>query len=219
MTPTASNPLTARYASALAYAAFVHATQVRKGTSIPYLSHLLAVSSLVLEAGGDEDLAIAALLHDAAEDQGGAARLVDIHERFGARVAEVVERCSDSLAADPATKPPWTVRKARYIAEVRASQDAGYLLVTTADKLHNARAILADLRVQGRRLWTRFLGEDEAGAEKTVAQIIGYYAALAEALGRKPGAHGPMARELLVTVQRIEAEAGVGRDVGFVEGE
>lgn len=141
--------LTDRYTQALVYAAEIHAAQTRKGPAgIPYISHLLAASSLVIEAGGDEDEAIAALLHDAAEDQGGVPRLADISERFGPRVAGIVRECSDSLEQDPSVKAPWRERKIAHLRHV-AEASSSAVLVTAADKLHNARSLVSDLRETG----------------------------------------------------------------------
>jgi (p)ppGpp synthase/HD superfamily hydrolase len=139
--------LTDRFDRALLYATHVHGGQVRKGTWTPYVAHLLAVSATVLEYGGDEDLAIAALLHDSVEDQGGKARLDDVRNRFGDRVARVVAACSDSLAdtAKGERKADWQKRKEAYIAHLDAADD-DVLRVSLADKIHNARAILRDLR-------------------------------------------------------------------------
>ena len=147
--------LTQRYADAVAYASALHANQVRKSTTIPYISHLLGVSSLVLEAGGDEDMAIAALLHDGPEDQGGQATLNEIRERFGDRVAHIVEGCSDSLSEDPNNKAPWKERKERYLAHLKDADD-DTLTVSLADKLHNARSIVSDLMITGPSTWDRF---------------------------------------------------------------
>jgi (p)ppGpp synthase/HD superfamily hydrolase len=132
---------------------------MRKGTSTPYIAHLLAVAATVLEYGGDEDLAIAALLHDSAEDQGGRARLEDVRNRFGDRVAHVVAACSDSLAdtAKGEQKADWQKRKEAYLAHLdSATEDV--LRVSLADKVHNARAILRDLRKAdvGESIWSRF---------------------------------------------------------------
>lgn len=147
--------LGARFADAVGYAASVHATQSRKGTDIPYVAHLLGVSSLVLEAGGDEDVAIAALLHDAAEDHGGEARLTEIRDRYGARVAAVVRECSDSLGADGAPKDDWETRKRAHLAHLpTASDDA--MTVWLADKVHNGRAIVTDVLVGGPDAMRRF---------------------------------------------------------------
>jgi (p)ppGpp synthase/HD superfamily hydrolase len=198
--------LTNRFTLAVDYAAIVHAGQVRKGTDIPYLSHLLAVAGLVLEHGGDEDLAIAGLLHDAAEDQGGRARLADIRMRFGERVAGIVAACSDSLSADADRKAPWVERKRDYLDHLRAAADSGYLLVSCADKLHNARAIVQDLRTHGKRLWPRFTDK----GDKSEAQIVGYYAALADAFDAVlPERLRPLARELRLTVEQLLAESGI----------
>jgi hypothetical protein len=143
--------LSARFREALWFAAFLHADQVRKGTDIPYVAHLLAVAALVLEHGGDEDQAIAALLHDSAEDQGGTQILDQIRNRFGVKVASIVEACSDTTETP---KPPWRDRKERYIEHLAdASEDV--LLISLADKVHNAKAILSDYKKIGDDLWDR----------------------------------------------------------------
>jgi GTP pyrophosphokinase len=149
--------LSDRFYAALDYAARLHAGQARKGTRIPYVSHLLAVSSLVLEHGGDEDEAIAALLHDAVEDQGGAATALDIRKRFGDRVADIVLGCTD---ADTQPKPPWRPRKEEYLDRLRQASGS-VVLVVAADKLHNARSILVEYRRSGEELWSRFGGGRE----------------------------------------------------------
>ncbi len=146
-----------RFLEAVHLAARLHANQVRKGTAIPYLAHLLAVTAIVLEAGGNEDEAIAALLHDAVEDQGGAPVLADIRQGFGNEVAEIVEGCTDAYG-EP--KPPWRERKEAYIKHL-ANVSPSVLLVSVADKTHNARAILADYRNIGEDLWERFRGGKE----------------------------------------------------------
>jgi (p)ppGpp synthase/HD superfamily hydrolase len=167
--------LTDRFDRALLYATHVHGGQVRKGTSTPYIAHLLAVAATVLEYGGDEDLAIAALLHDSAEDQGGTARLDDVRNRFGKRVARIVEACSDSLAdtAKGERKADWQERKERYLAHLQKADD-DILRVSLADKVHNARSILRDLRKAkiGAKVWARF----SQPKEKT----LWYYRSLAD---------------------------------------
>src|SRR6266566_2943882 len=139
--------LTDRFDRALLYATHVHGGQVRKGTSIPYVAHLLTVAATVLEYGGSEDMAIAALLHDAVEDQGGESRLSDIRNRFGNRVADIVRSCSDSVVNSSAgqRKEDWHTRKKRYIEHLK-TVDKETLLVSLSDKVHNARSILRDLR-------------------------------------------------------------------------
>ena len=157
--PHPTSCLTARFTKALVYATKLHAGQCRKGTSIPYISHLLGVASLAFEYGPDqkepiEDLAIAALLHDAVEDQGGAATLRVITRRFGKTVAAIVDGCSD---ADVVPKPPWQRRKEAYLERLtRESPDVRF--VSACDKLHNVRAIIRDYRTHGDRLWKRFGG-------------------------------------------------------------
>ena len=138
------------------YAAEKHATQTRKGSDIPYLGHLLSVAGFVIEADGTETEAIAALLHDAAEDQGGEETLAEIREKFGADVASIVAECSDTFETP---KPPWRERKQRYIDHLPEASD-GAILVSLADKLHNAHAILRDFRAHGDELWQRFNVKD-----------------------------------------------------------
>jgi GTP pyrophosphokinase len=163
-------PLTTRFSDALVLACELHRTQARKATQIPYVAHLLAVAGLALEHGATEDEAIAALLHDAVEDQGGAATARKIRERFGDDVADIVVSVSDT---DVVPKPPWRARKEKYIAHVRTAT-ASARLVSACDKLHNARTILADYRIVGDEVWTRFKG-GKAGT-------LWYYRALVVAL-------------------------------------
>ncbi len=144
--------LSARFDEALAYAASLHRTQTRKGGDIPYVGHLLSVASLVIEGGGTETQAIAGLLHDAVEDQGGAPVLAEIREKFGDDVATIVDECSDTNVVP---KPPWRQRKQHYVDHLAEASEAT-LLVSLADKLDNARAILRDYRDHGSDLWQRF---------------------------------------------------------------
>jgi (p)ppGpp synthase/HD superfamily hydrolase len=164
--------LTERFDEAFRYAHQLHRAQTRKGTPIPYISHLMAVAALVVEHGGTEDQAIAALLHDAAEDQGGAERLDEIRKKFGSTVAAIVSDCTDSWT-EP--KPEWRPRKEAYLS-VLSGKPTQSLLVSLADKTHNAEAILFDHRILGDRLWTRFNG----GADGT----RWYYGALAEVFSK-----------------------------------
>ena len=179
----------ARLADAAALALQIHADQLRKGTETPYVSHLLAVAAVVLEHGGDEDQACAALLHDAIED-GGAEWEPVIAERFGPRVARIVRACTD---ADTLPKPPWRARKEAYLAHLE-TEDRDALLVSAADKLHNARAILADLRTHGASVFERFRG----GWDGT----LWYYRALVEVFARR--LPGPLTRDLAHAVAEIE---------------
>lgn len=155
-TETTTPKLSERFDEALAYASQLHRTQERKGSGIPYVGHLLSVASLVIEGGGTEDQAIAGLLHDAVEDQGGAPTLAEIRARFGDGVATIVEECSDT---DQVPKPPWKARKQAYVDHLGYASKAT-LLVSLADKLDNARAILRDHRSDGPAVWQRFSEQD-----------------------------------------------------------
>jgi (p)ppGpp synthase/HD superfamily hydrolase len=145
-----------RFTDALGYAADLHVNQRRKGPDgSPYVGHLLATCALVLEVGGDEDQAIAALLHDALEDQGHQTSYAELERRYGTRVADLVRACSDT---ESTPKPPWLMRKEAYRDHLRdAAPDV--LLVSCADKLHNARSTLTDLRATGMTAWNRFSRE------------------------------------------------------------
>ena len=147
-------PLTGRFSQALAYANLLHAEQSRKGSDVPYVAHLLAVASIALEHGASEDEAIAALLHDAIEDQGGVAVREEIRHLFGSAVTEIIVGCTDT---DVTPKPPWRERKEAFLARL-ASADRSVRLVTASDKLHNARSLVTDHRRHGARLWEKFAG-------------------------------------------------------------
>lgn len=191
-----------RFEEALVYAARLHARQTRKSRAVPYVSHLLAVASIVLEHGGDEDEAIAALLHDAAEDQGGEPTLAELRRRFGDRVAGIVLACSDSLAADPSRKEPWRERKLRYLAHL-VHADSSARLISAADKLHNIRCLLADHRRLGDRVFDHFSGRREG--------TVWYYDAVLSSLL----SHGesPLLAELDRAVDELAALAGMSRPV------
>jgi (p)ppGpp synthase/HD superfamily hydrolase len=152
--------LTNRFTMAVDYARHLHIER-RKGTEIPYMAHLLGVASLVMGEAGQagfpvtEEMAIAALLHDAAEDKGGLPRLKDVEHNFGSNVARMVEGLSDSLSDDPGDKQPWLERKRAYVERLRG-EPADVRLISAADKLYNARAILEDYREIGPRVWERF---------------------------------------------------------------
>ena len=184
-------PLGSRFAEALQYAFELHAGQTRKGAGVPYFGHLLGVAALVIEDGGSEDEAIAALLHDAAEDQGGEETLRQIRARFGPEVARIVEQCSDSLEQP---KPQWRPRKERYLRHLKHARP-DVLRVSVADKLYNAQTILKDYRRLGDALWDRFnVGKDDQ---------IWYYRALADVfVGKYPGF---LSAELDLTVTELEA--------------
>ena len=191
--------LSTRFDEALVFASRLHVHQVRKGTTIPYVSHLLAVAGLVLENGASEDEAIAALLHDAVEDQGGAAAREEIRRRFGDSVAQIVDGCTD---ADVIPKPSWRERKEKYIAHVRVASPS-VRLVSAADKLHNARAILADYRVMGEVLWDRFNG----GKDGT----LWYYRSLVDTF-REVSGSTPLVKELGRVVSELERLASAQPD-------
>lgn len=178
-----------RFEKALVFATRLHSGQKRKGREVPYVAHLLGVAALVLEHGGDEDTVIAALLHDAVEDQGGAVIREAIRKEFGERVVEIVNGCTD---ADTTPKPDWWKRKEVYIEHLFHEAGKDVRLVSLADKLHNARAILMDLRENGEALWERFNG----GKDGT----LWYYRELNEVF--QETAPGPLADEL----QRVTDE-------------
>jgi (p)ppGpp synthase/HD superfamily hydrolase len=182
-----------RFLRAFLFAAEKHAGQIRKASTIPYIAHLMGVASLVLEAGGDENLAIAALLHDVVEDCGGAPMLKEVRQQFGRHVAKVVEGCTD---ADTVPKPPWRERKENYIRRLK-NEDADTRLVSAADKLNNVRSILSDYREWGESVWSRFNG----GREGT----LWYYRTLRdEFLRDKPNR---ITRDLQLAVKELVAMA------------
>ncbi|MGX9789801.1 HD domain-containing protein [Mycobacterium sp. MMS18-G62] len=192
---TASPRLGPKFQEALAYAADLHNTQTRKASDVPYVGHLLSVAGLVIEADGTETEAIAALLHDAAEDQGGDVTLAAIEERFGATVAAIVEECSDTVVTP---KPPWKQRKQAYIAHLdKASHSA--ILVSIADKLDNARAILRDLRRHGPTLWQRFNTDDPH-------EHLWYYRSLLDVYRRRSDSW--LVDELERVIRTLEDEIG-----------
>ena len=205
-----SGPLSERYDRALLFAAEHHRGQLRKGSRVPYLTHLMSVSALVLEHGGSEDQAIAGLLHDAAEDapegQGGAV-LADIRSRFGDTVADVVRACSDGLDADGNRSGTWAERKRGYVGGL-ATKPADALLVTAADKTHNGLCIAADVRRYGQVFWTTF----NAGRE----ELLWYYTSVERAVaGRLPGSS--IAGALRRAVDELVAAAGTERSAVPVE--
>jgi (p)ppGpp synthase/HD superfamily hydrolase len=187
-------PLGRRFEQALRYANRLHATQEKKGTGVPYMAHLLGVASIVLSHGGDEDLAIAALLHDGPEDQGGLAILKEIELIFGKRVADVVDACTDTYD-DP--KPEWLARKQNYIAGVR-HKSADARLVVAADKLHNGRQVLEDHRQLGDVVFDRFKGKKDG--------TLWYYRRLVNELRQADSA--PILDELERVVSELEHAAG-----------
>jgi (p)ppGpp synthase/HD superfamily hydrolase len=178
-----------RFHEALAFAAQLHEGQRRKGKETPYLSHVLGVAALVLESGGDEDQAVAALLHDGPEDAGGRETLADIQRRFGDRVAGIVDACTDAYG-EP--KPAWLARKTAFLDRLPGVSNEA-VPVILADKLHNARCILADHHDVGASVWDRFKADPEA--------VVSYYGRVADALAGRGGALG---HELQVAVGRLQ---------------
>ena len=179
-----------KFAQALAYAEKLHSRQRRKATNKPYIAHLMSVTSIVIAYGGDEEMAVAALLHDAVEDQGGLPRLREIQRKFGARVARIVDGCTDSYT-EP--KPPWLERKRNYIARL-AGEPEDTRLVSAADKLSNARDILQAVRVDGEAAFERFLGKKGG--------TLWYYRTLVTEF-RNAG-NGPLVDELDRVVTELE---------------
>ncbi|MEN8150797.1 MAG: HD domain-containing protein [Planctomycetota bacterium] len=184
-------PYSPRFDDALVFASELHREQTRKGSGIPYVNHLLGVAAIVGEAGGTEDQVIAALLHDAVEDQGGLDTLEEIRARFGAAVADMVMSCTDTVE-DP--KPAWRPRKEAYVAHV-ATADEDALLVSIADKLYNTRTILMALRTEGESVWDRFTGKRDGS--------LWYYRALVDAF-RARGGRADLVLELDRTVTSLE---------------
>lgn len=195
-------PLTTRFDHALLFAAQVHRDQDRKKSGIPYLSHLLGVASIVLDYGGDEEMAIAALLHDAVEDHGGRPMLRVIDQIFGPRVAKIVDGCTDSYAEDAKKKEPWDKRKVRYLKRVR-HEDAETRFVSAADKLYNARAVLRDLRYDGEVAFSRF--------SVPKAKTLWYYRSLVRAYREGGVTHRlkPLIDDLDRVVTEIEHLSGI----------
>lgn len=186
--------LTDRFDAAFRYALDAHREQTRKGSSTPYIGHLMGVASIVLEDGGDEDEAIAGLLHDVAEDQGGRPRLEDVRRHFGDKVARIVGSCTDSWTTP---KEPWIDRKRAYVEHAR-HLSGDELRVAAADKVHNAWAILRDLRTVGEKTWARFNAAPD--------DVMWYYQSLVRSFRESGG--GPLVEELARIVRGIEREMG-----------
>jgi (p)ppGpp synthase/HD superfamily hydrolase len=190
--------LTFDFDRALSFARLIHASQVRKGSQTPYLAHLLAVCSLVLEDGGNQTEAIAALLHDAIEDGGGERMRAQIAAEFGADVADIVQACSDTPEGwQGGEKASWRERKERYIAHLQNDRTPGALRVSLADKVHNARSIVFDVRTHGPSVWERFHPESDQPW---------YYDGLAKAFRCRDA--GPMVSELERAVTQMRRLAG-----------
>src|ERR1700682_1368051 len=182
--------LSSRFDEAMVWASELHRQQRRKGSRIPYVAHLLSVAALVLENGGDEDEAIAALLHDAAEDCGGRATLDEIRRCFGPRVADIVDGCTDSYETP---KPAWRPRKEGYLAKLHGASPS-VRLVSAADKLHNVRSVLADFRREGERVWSKFSAPRH--------ETLWYYRTVTQTLAE--GGSSPLVEELDRVVTELE---------------
>ena len=195
--------LSRRFDEAFLHAHEMHRHQRRKKTERPYISHLMGVASIVLQYGGDEEQAIAALLHDVVEDCGGAPRLEEIREKFGERVARLVDGCTDT---DQTPKPPWRARKESYLQRV-AGEEADVLLVSAADKLYNVREILMDLRENGPGVWERFSGRRD-GSLWYYRELVKVFQKRACGAGENAGAREralrPLADELARAVAELE---------------
>lgn len=187
--------LTDRYSDAFTYAAEAHRTETRKGTNVPYVAHVMAVSAMVLEHGGSEDAAVAALLHDCVEDHGGLARAREIAQQFGSHVAALVMACTDSPVSDGEAKPPWLERKIAFVEHLPEIAPEAALIVT-CDKIHNLRALLRDLRREGPTTLRRFNRPEALGW---------YFTALGEAL--RPFAAIAPVDELRALAREFVAEA------------
>jgi (p)ppGpp synthase/HD superfamily hydrolase len=194
---TTAPPLTDRFTAGFEVAWEVHGRQLRKKTGVPYMAHVMAVCALALENGADEDLAIAALLHDTVEDSNdGAAMLRRLEEDFGSRVARTVLACSDVVAVPGEPKPPWKERKEGYLRHLEVEADRDALVVSACDKIHNARSILGDLRTEGAVVWQRFTVSDPR-------EQLWYYRSVLRILqARLPG---PLTDELAGLVAAISA--------------
>ncbi|HXG88035.1 MAG TPA: HD domain-containing protein [Vicinamibacterales bacterium] len=194
-----TKPLTDRFDAALAMASQIHRHQSRKGTEIPYVAHVLGVAVHVLEHGGSEVQAIAALLHDAIEDAPASIGANEVRRQikseFGDAVLAIVEHCTDT---DVQPKPPWVQRKTTYLAHLQTAPDDA-LLVSAADKLHNVQALLRDYRAVGEGLWGRF--NKEAGR----TGMLGYYRALVDTFTVR--LKNDIVKELETNLEALEAEA------------
>jgi (p)ppGpp synthase/HD superfamily hydrolase len=191
--------LSRQFEKALTYATRIHGGRLRKKTRIPYIAHIIGVAAIAMEYGANETEAIAALLHDAVEDCGGAKRLRDIERKFGKKVARIVDGCTDT---DRTPKPPWLERKKAYVAHVRHAP-MPTKLVSASDKLHNVRAILTNYRKEGERLWSRFNGGKQGA--------LWYYRALVKAFTGKR--IEPLVQELNRTLTQLEFLSNYGAQV------
>jgi len=191
------NMITKRFTRAVEYALAAHLGDVRKGTAIPYISHLIQVAGLVLEFGGTEEEAIGGLLHDTAEDAGGEATLADIRDAFGPDVERIVRENSDSITDSKDDKDPWRERKEKYISAISHKSDSA-LIVSICDKIHNARSLITDTRNLGPGHWSRF--------NASRGDSLWYYQSLVEAFQTRVGACPriePAVRELETAVSTL----------------
>ncbi|MEN8242275.1 MAG: HD domain-containing protein [Chloroflexota bacterium] len=184
--------LGARFEQAVELAFRLHGRQTRKGSQIPYIAHLLGVAALVIEDGGSEYEAIAALLHDGPEDQGGEETLADIRAKFGEQVARIVANCSDTFEAP---KPPWKERKLKHLKKIK-DVEADTCRVLLADKLYNARALVSDLHREGETTWEKFNG----GKDGTLWYYREMHALLSEKL---PGELADMLGRVIKEIEQL----------------
>lgn len=205
--PTLAQPLSERFDRALALAHRVHRQQARKGTATPYIAHILGVTALVLEFGGDEDQAIGALLHDALEDAAEHASeevtvewlREEIRRNFGHNVMAIVEHLTDSTGRH---KPSWRARKTKYVAELEHAPNHA-LLVSAADKFHSVQSLMRDYKRDGEALWSRF--NPEAGK----SGVVGYYRAVADIFARRfPGDLSNELSQAVTTLEQMTGERG-----------
>lgn len=180
-----------RFVGAMELANELHGDQIRKGTTVPYISHLLIVSGMVLQHGGNEDEAIGALLHDSVEDCGGKPVMVKIRKRFGDKIADLVDGCSET---DIQPKPPWLERKKDYIENIKSAIPS-VRLITCADKIHNASSIISEYRKVGEKVWDRF----KANKNETLWFYSSFVAAMQEA-----GENRPILNELVLVVNELK---------------
>ena len=184
-----------KYKKALDFTYKIHFKQNRKGTGIPYFTHLVSVSNNIIEDGGTTDEAIGGLLHDAVEDQGGLRVLKEIKKRFGSKVAKIVDECSDTVVVP---KPPWQERKKKYISDIKKKGQSS-MFVSLCDKLHNGTCIVNDYKRVGKKIWTRFTASPK--------QVAWYYESLYKEFSKHLKGHKVLKDNYLMVVKEIKKAA------------